>query len=413
MIRTVELLRNGPPASLMDLALYYGNETYVSYLLNNGYPVNDLINDMTALGRSLLYPNGEITLRFLKHGADPTIECPSGPTRPLTLLATRPVGSHMLAIAKNMIELGATSTNDAISHLLLYRRAVIEAQFDVADLLVSHDAQTANINGELLMEFLAQNTHESLRGISYVLRSISKPHISDVLVNTKRKETAYHVLCSVNEDIRDDSLNLSILQILLQRFSSTNILDYTNERDWTPMVCAVINGNHYALDALLRAGASLRAGRRSPKLEALGRLITPKIFTREFQGLSNQHRRSRRYEDNSMRMMIVLLKHEYRIHGVSNKTAREAIERALPTWRSMDFILSCMTAALPKDLLERGMTVTIAENELYLQEKGGSCQPLGQHEATTASSGYMESVDLSMWNSVAKNWGEMVGKILE
>ena len=400
----------------MGLAIHCGNETFVNYLLRSGYPVNSLIDGMTALGRSLLYQNGEITLTLLKYGADPTIECPSGPTRPFTLLAVRPVGSHMLAIAKKMIELGATSANDAVSHYVLYRRAVIEGQFHVADLLVSHDTQTASINRELLWEFLVQNSPESLSGINYLLRSITKTQVSDILIDAERKETVYHVLCKVKEDIRDDALNLSVLQTVLHSFLSTDVLDHTDKHGRTALMCAVINGNHYALDILLQAGASLHAGSRSPNLGALCRLITPKIFTGGFRGLSNQHRRSRRYEDNSMRMMITLLKYECHTHRISNKMAREAIGRALPTWRSRDFILSCITDALPEDLLEGGITVTEAENKSYLQETGVFTRPLEQHvyldgKSITASLRYMESADLTVWNRVVKNWVEIVEKM--
>jgi ankyrin repeat protein len=384
----------------MSAALFTGNDTFVNHLLGNGYPVNSIIDGMTALGTSLFYENGEITLSLLDHGADPTIECPLGPARPLGLLAVRPVGTNMLTISKRMIELGATSANDCASHYLLYRRAVIEGIIDVAELLVSHDAETSSMNGGLLKELLARNSHESISGIKYLIHSVSKPHVS-------RRETAYHILCSVDENIRDDTLNLGILQALLQKFPSLDMLDVTNKRGETALMCAVIEGNHYALNALLRSGASLNIGSCSPKLEALSRLITPKIFTSSFRGLSNRHRRSRRYEDNSVRIMIILLKHECQTPMVSNKMARELIERALPSWRSLDFTLSYTADALPQDILREGDIVTVADDVVCLQEKDGSHRPL-KEQIHIGGEKLIESVGMGMWNGVVKNWKEMI-----
>ena len=401
LIRTIDLVGEGvPPHDLMGLAIHNGNETYVNYLLRNGYPVNTFVNGTTPLGQSLLYQNGEITLSLLDYGADPTVEY-ENQTTPLLLLALRPLGSYMLAIAKKMVESGATSKRQPVAHALLYRRAVIEGYADVADFLLSHDPETSSEseNYELLRDFLTQNTHQSVRGIKYLLHSIAKPFTSDILVDADRGETVFHVLCKVAEDIRDDPLNLGILQMMLQKFASLHALDFTNKRGETALMCAVHEGNFHALDALLRAGADLKAGSYCPKLEALRRLIDPKVFTGGFQGLSNRHRKSRRYDNNSMLMMTIMLKHECQTPMVSNALGKDMIERALPTWRSTA-LLGLGIANAPPQLQD----LTVAQD--------GSNQAL-RESGQLGGLKYADSAMQGLWDRVEGDWKDMIEHALK
>jgi hypothetical protein len=205
-------------------------------------------------------------------------------------------------------------------------------------------------------------------------------NLADMMIDSARKQTLLHTLLSVSEYIRDDGLNLHFLHIILEKCCSRDLLDLENHQGQTAMTVAVTAGNYHGVDQLLRAGADLEAGRNGNAiLRALDRLLVPRSFSGPFKGISERQKESRRYEYNSIKIVMILLKREADMSKLSDEHARGIILQRLPRWRSEQFINASILASLPED--DRESTIKIFKTQAPCVVKGdGSTRQLEMAE---------------------------------
>jgi hypothetical protein len=386
----------------MRQAFYAGNRTFLDHTLRMGFDVNTVSDGMTVLGRSLLYPMSTVTLWLLENGASATTESPQTGAKPLQLLACRPHGRYLLNIAKRIVELGGTRADHADSHDVLYHRAINDNYYDVADFLRNHHQETSSNDPLLLRQLLVQNSDRAVDGIKYLLHSRSS-HLQGIpVIDDSSKNTPFHIICSIDEDIRDDALNLRVIRILLQEIGTATTLDYVNKNTETAINCAIKEGNYNALQTLLQAGANLDVGEVLPKFQTLARLIYPKVFTSGFRGLSKRYRRQRRYEDNTIRTLIVLLKHISRNSAMSHVAARNVIESQLTHWRSVDFARSCMARALSSSINGEDVKITTINGRLVVDKADGTQWPL--EDLIEDSDEFFHELYRFMWDQIESYW---------
>ncbi|KAL9085876.1 MAG: hypothetical protein Q9165_007359 [Trypethelium subeluteriae] len=364
LIRTLRFLQSADSIfELMDIAINRDDEVLVKALLDQEFPLDCKIDGLTPLCMSCLRPNGNITLDLLHHGADPCQRSSIHPCAPLILLAYRSEGARTLDVAQQMINRGATYGNDPASYAYLYFRAILEQWDDVADLLLRHGLLKEIIDDQIFESLLRQNDNRSLLRLRTLLAIQRKHGATDPIILQAEKRSVYHHLVSFPEEVRDDRVNLKALKLLLGVYPSTSLLDHYDRHGWTALALSVCEGNHFAVEALLEAGADPMTGHGAALHRALDRLLHPKSFSGGFRGLSNRHRKSQRYEENSLRVVMVFLKHSYP-GRIFHAKSFSVIKRSLARWRSEDFILSGLTKGLAREERDSGNSVSLSINEL-------------------------------------------------
>jgi hypothetical protein len=176
---------------------------------------------------------------------------------------------------------------------------------------------------------LRKNCASSLRGLQYLLEHVPQALIDDSVLNEKSGGTVFHYLLNVQETIRDDDLSHDILKMLLAKFSKPGTLDIVDKFGFTAMMIAVRQGNHLAAETLLNAGASPSIGRIWPSDLLIDRLHLPtelEYLDGDVSTASSRGRRKRRYEEHTVKLLGVLLRHE--IPEVKPEVSAEDFARA-------------------------------------------------------------------------------------
>ena len=359
-------------SDLLKYAIQEGQTFLVEHLLDQGVSPNTVLsnvdpsgNKAPALQLSLARPYGDISLALLRHGSDPTLRGSGLDLDALAFLSFRAKGSHCFQIAEEVLSRGLSIASPRYGGGLLYRRAVIEGWYDVADLLLEHGLQVNNgelrfrHNQSLLLSLIYQNDAALLSGLRYLFRLNSGLDLWNLQGSREKPYTAYHFLMGCDEYVRDDQLNSTVLRLLLDFDSTRGILEAIDGNWRTALFVAVETGNHLGVDTLLAAGASPYNCGGSVFVESLRRVLefshTP--FASAVQELSSKYRKNRRFRDNSMRTMVHLLKHDSKLPKVSFLKAKDAILQGLSKWQSIKFMEVVLTENLPPVEQERGFAV--------------------------------------------------------
>lgn len=382
LVQTIALLSRNPlQPNHMGRAVIHNNVVYVEYLLRKGYPPNQLIDGMSPLGLSLTKGHDRIASALLNAGADPTLRSPLMNCSPLTLLAIRPFQHRTHDIVKRMIAtLEKDTENNGIE--LVYQRIILDNDTSTADFLMQQFPQLClSIRPNVIKALVHRNDLEAVVALQHVLSQIHKPTFTEMLVDKARSHTILHALLDVAEFVRDDALNLRILDIVLAKCSSIELLNAENYQGQTAMTTAVNTGNHYGVLRLLRAGADPEIGRKGNSiLRALDRLIMPKTFSGGFSDISRRRRELRRYEYNSIRIVSIFLQNLSGASKPTDQLSQKLVEQSLPKWRSDHFVRASVITILPEG--DRECTVKISDTHFpRLIRKDGSSRQLILQEA--------------------------------
>ncbi|KAL9071709.1 MAG: hypothetical protein Q9157_005365 [Trypethelium eluteriae] len=363
LIQTVQLLQTDKiDTNLMGFSILTNNEILVHHLLEQGFPIEIVISGLNPLYIALTKPHGKIALDLLRHGADPCRSPPACPAAAITMPALRPHGTRTFDVTKELINCGCTYEAYPKAYEVLYFRAVTEGWVDVSDLLLQQGLVKEDTDQELFRSLLVQNSAASLVGLQHLISIQTRYGTADPTLFPSQGANVYHYLLDSDEDTRDSQVNVRALELLLKVYSAPSLLNATDrKRGWTPIHYGVSQGNHRAIAVLLESGADPKAGDRTVSLRALDRLLDPKVFSGGFKGISNRHRKARRYEENSIYLFLTFLRHERNLKSLPIRSFSVA-QNSLEEWRSDKFINAGLSRGLPNTERREGYSVSVSRN---------------------------------------------------
>jgi hypothetical protein len=314
-----------------------------------------------------MHKNGNISLFLLEKGADATC-LPHRLACPLSSLAIRPDGTHTPELTEKLIQGGNTYRKEPSSHEFLYRRAVIEGWEETADVVAKHGLPRDQVGRELLRDLIRQNSKESLRGLRYLVEHASQEMVQDPIISEMLGGTVFHFLAAVDESIRDDDVNADVLALLLTKFSAIDTLNVVNKLGHTAVILATTTGNHLALGRLLDAGADVSTGKLSVWVVMLERLIFPdklaslNALDGDVSTASSRCRKKRRYEENSIKLLSVLLHHQHPQRG-SLKALEACVRKSYAKWRSVDLQKRVIPIGIGKETSTESPELCVKKSE--------------------------------------------------
>ncbi|KAF2232016.1 hypothetical protein EV356DRAFT_273077 [Viridothelium virens] len=398
---------------LMGFSIHRNNEILVHHLLEQGFPIETVIKGFNPLYIALTKPHGKIALDLLRRGADPCSSPPSCSGSAITMLALRLHGTRTFDVTKELINRGCTYEAYTEGYEALYFRAVTEGWADVSDLLLQQGLVKEAVDQELFRSLLVQNSAASLVGLQHLISIQTRYGTADPTFFSPQGANVYHYLLDIEEDTRDSQVNVRALELLLKVYSALSLLNATDQkRGWTPIHYGVSRGNHQAISVLLESGADPKAGDGKASFRALDRLLEPKVFSGGFKGISNRHRKARRYEENSIYLFLTFLRHERDLKSLPIRSFSVA-QDSLEEWRSDKFINAGLSQGLSNTERIEGCSVSISRKGLsptgrwgmhVVDSSGKQVRDLGGAEFLPAFNALGEAVADDLFEKLGISW---------
>ncbi|RFU31206.1 hypothetical protein B7463_g5142, partial [Scytalidium lignicola] len=411
LISTSLLLTPPPEDTLIDflgIAVLHNNIILAEYVLNQGCDINQVVPrpNLVPIQMACTKQSSEMVLFLLEHGANPSLHSPNCPSSCVILLAYIAFDARVLEVIKALVKAGITYKDESVAFSTMYHRAVKECRFDIALYLLSlPDCDKDELEKVLLWDLLYENSTASLAPLEFILQPQHQYGRVSVIADAKLQVTAFHLLAMIKEDVRNDDLNRKLAHYLLSLFPSPEILNQLTRKGETAIKMAVSTGNHHLVSALLAAGADPALGKWSANMEILSRSSVSKTQKGPFKGIAQRFRKAERMQDNTERMMTVMLNHRLldQKPGVEEGDIQR-VRQLLLKWDTAEYAQEGMRRALTKHFGSETV-VDISEGYGFTVDEG---------KGEGIRKGRMEDVNLSLasiWEDMVAEWiSECVGE---